>query len=92
MRSSMKLLKTLTLLGQFGFTFITPPVTMGILGWWLQSRFGLGTWVMLVCLLIGLMTSFAGAVRFFRRVLLQVERKEEESEPKEKPVVFYRHD
>ena len=92
MRSSMKLLKTLTLLGQFGFTFITPPVTMGILGWWLQSRFGVGTWVMLVCLLIGLMTSFAGAVRFFRRVLLQVERKEQEDEPKEKPVVFYRHD
>ena len=92
MRSSMKLLKTLTLLGQFGFTFITPPVTMGILGWWLQSRFGLGTWVMLVCLLIGLMTSFAGAVRFFRRVLLQVERKDREDEPKEKPVVFYRHD
>ena len=92
MRSSMKLLKTLTLLGQFGFTFITPPVTMGILGWWLQSRFGLGTWVMLVCLLIGLMTSFAGAVRFFRRVLLQVERMEQEDDAKEKPVVFYRHD
>ena len=92
MRSSMKLLKTLTLLGQFGFTFITPPVTMAILGWWLQSRFGLGTWVMLVCLLIGLMTSFAGAIRFYRRVMLQVQRKSEEEEPKEKPTVFYQHD
>ena len=88
----MKLLKTLTLLGQFGFTFITPPVTMAILGWWLQSRFGLGTWVMLVCLLIGLMTSFAGAIRFYRRVMLQVQRKSEEEEPKEKPTVFYQHD
>lgn len=92
MRSSMKLLKTLTLLGQFGFTFITPPVTMGILGWWLQSRFGLGTWVMLVCLFLGLMTSFAGAIRFYRRVIVQAEKKDRAEEPENKPVVFYRHD
>ena len=92
MRSSMKLLKTLTLLGQFGFTFITPPVVMGLLGWWLQNRFGLGTWVMLVCLLLGLMTSFANALRFYRRVMLQMGKKAEAEEPAEKPVVFYRHD
>ena len=52
----MKLMHAVTLLGQFGFTFITPPVVMGLLGWWLQSRFGLGTWIMLICLLLGLMT------------------------------------
>ncbi len=89
----MKLLKALTLLGQFGFTFITPPVTMGILGWWLQSRFGLGTWIMVVCLLFGLLTSFAGAIRFYRRVIAESFHKDSaEEEPKEKPIVFYRHD
>lgn len=88
----MKLVRTVTLLGQFGFTFITPPVVMGLLGWWLQNRFGLGTWVMLVCLLLGLMTSFANALRFYRRVMLQMGKKAEAEEPAEKPVVFYRHD
>ena len=88
----MKLVRTVTLLGQFGFTFITPPVVMGLLGWWLQDRFGLGVWVMLICLLLGLMTSFAGALRFYRRVMLQIGKRAETEAPTEKPVVFYRHE
>lgn len=88
----MKLVRTVTLLGQFGFTFITPPVVMGLLGWWLQDRFGLGLWVMLICLLLGLMTSFAGALRFYRRVMLQIGKRAEAEAPTEKPVVFYRHE
>ena len=92
MRSWMKLVRTVTLLGQFGFTFITPPVVMGLLGWWLQDRFGLGVWVMLICLLLGLMTSFAGALRFYRRVMLQIGKRAEAEAPTEKPVVFYRHE
>lgn len=92
MKSWMKLVRTVTLLGQFGFTFITPPVVMGLLGWWLQDRFGLGTWVMLICLLLGLMTSFAGALRFYRRVMLQIGKRAEAEAPTEKPVVFYRHE
>ena len=92
MRSWMKLVRTVTLLGQFGFTFITPPVVMGLLGWWLQSKFGLGTWVMLICLLLGMMTSFAGALRFYRKVMLQMGKRAEAEESAEKPVVFYRHD
>lgn len=92
MRSWMKLVRTVTLLGQFGFTFITPPVVMGLLGWWLRDRFGLGVWVMLICLLLGLMTSFAGALRFYRRVMLQIGKRAEAEAPTEKPVVFYRHE
>jgi len=90
--SWMKLVRAVTLLGQFGFTFITPPVVMGVLGWWLQSRFGLGTWIMLICLLLGLMTSFATALRFYRRVVMQMKQRADADEPGEKPVVFYRHE
>lgn len=92
MKSWMKLIHAVTLLGQFGFTFITPPVVMGLLGWWLQSKFGLGTWIMLICLLLGLLTSFAGALQFYRKVMLQAGKKAEKEESKDKPVVFYRHD
>ena len=88
----MKALRYITFFGQFGFTFVTPPVVMGLLDRWLQSRFGLGTWIMLICLLLGLMTSFAGAVRFYRRVMLQVGKKAGAEELAKNPVMFYRHD
>ena len=92
MRSWVKVAHAISLLGQFGFTFITPPVIMGLLGWWLQSRFGLGTWIMLVCLLLGLMTAFASALTFYRRVIGSARKKAEAEEPAEKPVVFFNHD
>lgn len=91
-KSWMKLIRTITLLGQLGFTLITPPVAMALLGWWLQSRFGLGTWVMLVCLVIGLMTAAASAVTFYRRVMARVRGRAQAEEPAEKPVVFYQHE
>ena len=90
----MKLVRTVTLLGQFGFTFITPPVVMGLLGWWLQSRFGLGTWVMLLCLLIGLISAGTSGYRFLKRVLVSDHRKalEEEKEQVRNKVVYYSHE
>jgi len=91
LRSWMKLVRTVTLLGQFGFTFITPPVVMGLLGWWLQSKFGLGTWVMLVAIVIGLLTSATSAYKFYLRVT-GPEAKKTKAEPTEKPVVFYTHE
>ena len=92
LKSYWKLVRAITLLGQFGFAFITPPVVMGLLGWWLQSRYGLGTWVMLLCLLIGLMTAFASALRFYRRIMVDAGKKAEAEAAAEKPVVFYRHE
>ena len=92
MKAWMKLIRTMTLLGQLGFTLITPPVVMALLGWWLQSRFGLGVWVMLICLVIGLLTAAASALRFYRRVMAQMQKRAEAEEPAEKPVVFYTHE
>ena len=92
MKDWIKLLRLAVQFGQLGFTLITPPVVMGLLGWWLQSRFGLGSWIMLLCLLVGLLTAGSSAVTFFRKVMAQMQSRSETGEPPEKPVVFYRHD
>ena len=92
MKTYMRVLRAVTMLGQFGFTLITPPVVLGLVAWWLQSRFSLGSWVMLLALLLGLLTSGASAYQFFRRVLAAEKKKRQADEPPEKPVVFYRHD
>ena len=88
MKKLMKLLRAASFLGQLGFNLITPPVCLCLLAWWLQQRFGLGTWVTAVGLILGLMTAAANGWRFFRRLRASMEREE----PKEKPVVFYRHE
>lgn len=89
MKDWMKLLRGACVLGQLGFQLITPPVVMALVGWWLQSRFGLGIWIMLVCLAVGLCTSGASAYRFYRK-LMESGRKEDQT--RNKPVNFYRHE
>ena len=83
-----------TTFGQFGFTLITPPVVMALLGWWLQSRFGLGIWVMIFCLFVGLVCAGTSGYRFLKRVLIVDHRRsmEEEKEKAEHHVVFYNHE
>lgn len=91
MKKYMKVLRLLTMFGQLGFTLITPPVVMALLGWWLQRRFDLGTWIMLVALLIGLLTSANSAYRFYLRVMGS-EKKKAEAEKTDHPVVYYTHE
>ena len=91
MKKYMNVLRLIASFGQFGFTLITPPVVMALLGWWLQSRFSLGTWVMLVAIVIGLLTSAASAWKFYLQVMGK-EKKKSESEAAERPVIFYTHE
>ena len=63
MKSLFQLVRMAVVFGQLGFTLITPPVLMTLLGWWLSSRFSLGVWVIAVFLLLGLVTAGATARR-----------------------------
>ena len=90
MRPYAKLLRGIVLVGQLGFTLITPPVVMALLADWLQNRFGLGTWVMLLAILVGLLTAGASAGTFYRRTIASVRKKEEA--PAKKPVRFFKHE
>ncbi len=90
MRPYAKVLRGIVLAGQLGFTLITPPVVMALAAEWLQSRFGLGVWVMLLALLMGLLTSGTSAYHFYRRVAASAQKREET--PAKKSVTFFNHE
>ena len=67
MKSLFKVARAVAILGQLGFTLITPPVLMALFGWWLTVRFRLGVWVIVLTLLLGLITAGASAWRFWKK-------------------------
>lgn len=88
--SMMKVFKGVVLVGQLGFYLVTPPVLLAILAHWLQSRFGWGTWIMVVAIVVGLLSSASGAYNFYRKLTASEAKKKKP--PEETPVVFYRHE
>lgn len=55
----MKILNLLMWVGQFGFSVIFPTVFFLYLAVWLQNRFDLGVWVVIVLGLLGILTSIS---------------------------------
>lgn len=53
----MKLLSLLMWVGQFGFSIIFPMPVFLYAGVWLQNRFGLGSWVLVIFGILGLLTT-----------------------------------
>ena len=67
----MKYLSLLTWVGQFGFSCLFPTCVFLLLGVYLQGRFNLGVWVVIVLGIIGFLTSLSTA-----RLCLESMRKE----------------
>ena len=84
----MKLLNLLMWVVQFGFSILFPTVFFLILGVWLQNKFGLGLWIVIVLGIVGLLTSVSTA-----RSCLKAMRKaaDESSGHKDPPVSFNDH-
>lgn len=71
MQSMQKIFRGIALVGQLGFSLITPPVALLWLAQYLQQRYALGLWLTLLALVIGLLTSFSTALQFYRRLTAQ---------------------
>jgi hypothetical protein len=56
-------LNNISVYGQMGFTIVVPPVLLCLLGSWLRRKFGLGYWVILVAILVGLLSAFTTIYR-----------------------------
>lgn len=84
----MKILNLLMWVGQFGFSVIFPTVLFLLAAVWLQGRFGLGTWILILFGILGILTSVSTA-----RACLQSMRKaaEELSGEKQRPISFNDH-
>ncbi len=76
MKRYQDLLKGISYVGQFGFAIVTPPIVMGLLGSWLQKRFGLGSWVMIIAILAGILAAGSSAYSFFKSIDRMEQKKE----------------
>jgi len=84
----MKILNLLMWVGQFGFSVIFPTIFFLFLAVWLQNKWGLGMWILIVFGILGILTSISTT-----RACLHSLRKaaEEVSGKKEPPVSFNDH-
>ena len=84
----MKILNLLMWVGQFGLSIIFPMLLFLYLGVWLQNRFGFGLWIVIVCGIIGLLTTVSTVKSCLRSLCKAAE---EVSGTKEAPVAFNDH-
>lgn len=83
----MKLLLLLTWVGQFGLSCIFPALFFLILGTWLQQKFSLGVWIVILMGILGIITSVQSA----RSCLAALRRAAEEASNRKEPPVSFNH-
>lgn len=81
----MKLLSLLMWVVQFGLSAIFPTVFFLLLASWLQGRFGLGMWIVVVLGVLGVLTSISTA----RSCLRSMRRAAEDAGSREQPPVSF---
>lgn len=84
----MKFLSMLIWVGQFGFSVLFPLCLSLYGGYWLQNRFGLGLWIMIVCGIVGFLTSISTAKSCLHSLL---KARDEASSQNKPPVSFNDH-
>ena len=84
----MKILNLLMWVGQFGFSIIFPMLFFLVLAVWLQQKFSLGMWIIVVFGILGLLTSISTAKSCLRSLCKAAE---EASGKKETPISFNDH-
>lgn len=84
----MKFLSLLTWVGQFGFSILFPVCFFLLLANWLQTRFGLGMWIVAVLGVVGFLTSISTAKQCIRSLLKEMERTSDRKDP---PPAFNEH-
>jgi len=70
----MKYLSLLTWVGQFGFSCLFPTCVFLLLGTYLQERFGLGVWIVILLGIIGFFTSVSTARSCLKSMRKEIDR------------------
>ena len=83
----MKILLLLTWVGQFGLSCIFPTLLFLILGVWLQQKFALGVWIVILLGILGIITS----VQTTRSCLKSLQQAAEDAGDKKDPPVSFNH-
>jgi len=83
-----RVIKDLARFGQMGMYVVVPPIIMGLIGIWLQKKFNLGAWVILVSIILGLLSAFTSVAK----ICLGVLAKNTKEEPKNKVISYRKHE
>ena len=78
---SMKYLSLLTWVTQLGFSILFPTCAMLLLANWLQHRFGLGPWIMVLLGIIGFFTSISTTKSCIRSLIKAAAESTEDKGP-----------
>lgn len=84
----MKILNLLLWVTQFGFSILFPMCFFLMLAVWLQTKFGLGMWIIVVFGILGLLTTVSTVKSCLHSLLKAAE---EASDRKEVPIAFNDH-
>ena len=84
----MKNLQLLTWLTQLGLSTAVPLAGFILLAVWLKNRFGLGTWVLFVGIVLGVFSAIDG----FYKSLKALENLTKERKKDKPPISFSEHD
>ena len=85
MKNLYQITRHLVWLTQFGLSVVLPPVLFLLGAVWLKNRFGLGGWVVLVGLLVGVV----GSLGSLRSSLKSMDREGKEDTPKTPPPISF---
>lgn len=78
--NTMRSLRLLAWITQFGISVAAPPVLCALLGDYLQRRYALGSWVLWVLILVGILSGVAG-LRQSLRSLRRISAEDDEKKP-----------
>ncbi len=70
MRSIQRLMRAITLVGQLGFSIISPPLVLTFLAHLAVTRLGWGVWIIVAAIVVGIITAFCSA----RQILMKYAR------------------
>ena len=72
-------LRYLSSLTQLGLSVAAPPILCIFFGLWLQKKWGVGDWVIVVCLLVGIVSGACSFASFIRAARFRAEKKENDT-------------
>ena len=84
----MKNLGLLTWISQLALSVVVPLIGFIWLGVWLRNRFAFGIWIVIVCVVFGLVFAFDG-LRYSLKLMERLVKKDPDQSPK---ISFNEHD
>ena len=79
MKNYSKFIKGLLMVTQLGFDLVVPPLVLCLGANLIMNKFGIGSWIMIAAVIIGLITAISIAADFFKKETAKSEKEKSKS-------------